>query len=206
MGIAELDEAPLYYPYMTRFGWMVLLGIVLVIAASIGVWYVVSTQFVKPAPSPEATSTPQADLSDRSIYTNGEYGFSVVYSGSDTVAETFSPWRASGTATGTPLLSITDPDGSVRIGASKDAKEVKVCEKAGPAEQAGTDLIVGSTTLKAFVHDQLGTENETRITSYRTVHEGACVALETFQPLTDGAVAGGARISEIVSSFSFARP
>lgn len=191
---------------MTRFGWMVLVSVLLVIAGAIGVWFVISTQFVKPVPSPEATSTPQTDLSDRSIYTNGEYGFSVIYPGSDAVAETFTPWRSGTTATGTPLLSITDPEGSIRIGASSDAKEVKACEKAGPAEKLGTDMHVGSTTLKAFTHDQLGTEKEIRITSYRAVHENACIALETFQPLTNGIVATSTRISEIVSSFSFARP
>jgi hypothetical protein len=192
---------------MTRFGWIVLGVVLVVIAGAIGGWFLISAQLTKPAaPVSEATTTPQADLSSSSIYTNGTVGFSIVYPGADVVRETFSPWRANAVATGTPVVSITDSSGVVRVGVSHDAKELKACVKASASETIQADMRLGSTTFKAFVHDQLGTDNENRITSYRAIHENSCVALETMQPLTGGKVATSTALSDIASSFSFARP
>lgn len=191
---------------MTRFGWLVVVIVVLGIAALIGGWYFVSTYRTLPEPATEATSTPQTDLSSSSIYTNGEYGFSLVYPASDPIAETFDSWRTGATATGTPILMVTDQDGSLRIGASADPKELKACTKAGPAETVLADMRLGSTTFQAFTRDEVGTDNETRITSYRVVHEDACVALESFQPLQGDTVASSERLGQMIQSFTFARP
>lgn len=191
---------------MTRFGWLVagiaVLGIIAVVAG----WYFVSTYRTLPTPAPEATSTPQADLSSSSIYTNGSYGFSLVYPASDPIVETFAPWRSGAVATGTPLIMVTDQDGTVRIGASADAKELKACIKAGPAETALADMRLGSTTFQAFTRDEVGTENQARVTSYRAVHEDSCIAIESFQPLEGDTVAPSERLSQMIQSFTFARP
>lgn len=192
---------------MTRFGWIVLLITLLVIGGIIGGWYLIM-RYHPPVPmqQSEATTTPQQDLSSSSIYTNGVYGFSAIYPAKDAVAETFSPWREDAVATGTPLVMFTDADGTVRIGASTNAKEVKACTKVGPAETALADLQLGSTTFKAFTRDDMGTDNQRRITSYRAIHEKACIAIETFLPLQNGAVASSTSIEGIVQGFSFARP
>lgn len=190
---------------MTRFGWLVLGIVFLVIASAIGGWFLISTKFSVPTPAPLATST-TPDLSGSSIYTNGEFGFAVVYPATDTITETFSPWRVNAIATGTPLLAVTESGGIVRIGASANAKELKTCITVGSSEKTLPDMRLGSTTFKVFVHDQLGTENQTRITSYRTMHEGSCMAIELFQPMANGTVATSTSLMAIITSFSFARP
>jgi hypothetical protein len=192
---------------MTRFGWIVLFIALLVIAGIMGGWYLIMRYHLPAvAVAPVATTTPETDLSSSSIYTNGVYGFSVVYPAKDAESETFTPWRAGAVATGTPLVQFADADGTIRIGASGNAKEVKACTKVGPAETALPDMQLGSTTFKAFTRDDMGTDNQERITSYRAVHENACVAIETFQPLSAaGAVASSTSIQGIVQSFTFAR-
>ena len=187
---------------MTRFGWVVTLIMLLVVAGIIGGWYALSMRTPIAVPT-VATSTPPIDLSARSIYTNGEYGFSIIYPANDPIAETFTPWRLGGTATGTPILSIIDTEGTVRIGASTASKEVTACIKAGPAEEVMPDMQLASTTFKVFTRDLVGTDDPMRVVSYRAVHEGACVALEVTRPV--GASAS-LRLAEIVQSFSFARP
>lgn len=192
---------------MTRFGWLTVFVTLLVIASIIGGWYLIM-RYHPPAAVVQdiATSTPQQDLSSSSIYTNGVYGFSLIYPAKDSVSETFSPWRTGAIATGTPLVAITDADGSVRIGASTNTKEVKACTKTGPAETALADMQLGSTTFKAFTRDDMGTDNQERITSYRAIHENACVALESLQALQNGTVATSTSINAMIQSFSFARP
>ncbi|MDB5265820.1 MAG: hypothetical protein JWM39_533 [Parcubacteria group bacterium] len=193
---------------MTRFGWLVFIIVLLVIAGIIGGWYLIMRYHppVAAVPSSTVSTSTQPDLSSSSIYTNGVYGFSLVYPAADTVAQTFAPWREGAIATGTPLVALVDIDGSVRVGASTSTKEVKACTKVGPAESTLADMNLGSTTFKAFTRDDMGTDNQQRITSYRSVHDGACVAIESFQTLQGGAVASSTSITNIVHSFSFARP
>lgn len=193
---------------MTRFGWLVFVIVLLVIAGIIGGWYLVM-KYHPPVPAPVAvmaTTTAEKDLSSSSIYTNGTYGFSVVYPAKDTVTETFTPWRSGAVATGTPLVAFADSDGTVRISASTNSKEVKACMKPGPAETALADLSLGSTTFNAFTHDDVGTDNEQRIMSYRAIHEKACISIETIRPITNGTLATSTSIDGIIQSFSFARP
>lgn len=191
---------------MTRFGWMVVGIVLVVIACIIGGWYLVSTYYVQPAPALQATTTPQTDLSSSSIYTNGGYGFSLIYPAADAIAETFAPWRTGATATGTPIVSVTDAEGMLRIGASESAKEINACTKTAPAEETLADMRLGSTTFKAFMHDEVGTDNELRVTSYRVIHENACIAIESFQPLQNGQAVQSPRLSQMLQSFMFARP
>ncbi|MDB5237447.1 MAG: hypothetical protein JWL88_549 [Parcubacteria group bacterium] len=192
---------------MTRFGWLVLIIVLLVISGIISGWYLIMRYHAPIAvQGTAATSTPEMDLSQSSIYTNGVYGFSLIYPAKDAVADTFSPWRSGATATGTPIVVITDPDGTLRIGASTSAKEVKACAKADPAETSLADLQLGSTTFKAFVRDNMGTDNQQRITSYRAIHEKSCVAIETLQAIQNGSVATSTRLAGMIQGFSFARP
>jgi hypothetical protein len=193
---------------MTRFGWLALSIALLVIASIIGGWYLIMRYHapVAEVQNVATTTTPEQDLSSSSIYTNGVYGFSVIYPAKDTLAETFSLWRAGAVATGTPLVSLADADGIIRIGASTNAKEVAACTKIGPAETALPDLRLGSTTFKAFTRDNMGTDNQQRITSYRATHEHACIAIEEFQPLVNGSVASSTNLAGMIQSFSFARP
>ncbi len=192
---------------MTRLGWLVFFIMLLIIGGIIGGWYLVM-RYHPPvtASTTAASSTPQQDLSSSSIYTNGVYGFSLVYPANDTVTESFDPWREGAVATGTPLVMVEDTDGSLRIGASTNTKELKACTKVGPAETALADMQLGSTTFKAFTRDDMGTDNQQRITSYRTVHDHACVAIESFLPLQNDEVATSTRIANMITSFSFARP
>ena len=193
---------------MTRFGWLVLITVLLVLTVIIGGWYLIM-RYHPPAALVQsmATTTPQEqDLSGSSIYANGVYGFSLIYPAKDAVAETFASWRSGAVATGTPLVSVTDADGVLRIGASANAKELKACVKAGPAESVLADMKLGSTTFKAFTRDDVGTDRQQRITSYRAIHENACVAIETFQPLQGDTVATSSSLSGTLASFSFARP
>lgn len=193
---------------MTRFGWLVLLAVLLVLGGIIGGWYLLM-KYRPPqaAPQEAATTTPETDLSASSIYTNGIYGFSFIYPEKDAIADTFAPWRAGAVATGTALVQVIDADGTIRIGASQNAKETKACVKSGSAENAIPDLRLGSTTFKGFTHDSIGTDNQQRITSYRAIHEKACVAIEVSQPIAaDSSVASSTRLSGIIQSFSFARP
>jgi hypothetical protein len=180
---------------MTRFGWLALSIALLVIASIIGGWYLIMRYHapVAEVQNVATTTTPEQDLSSSSIYTNGVYGFSVIYPAKDTLA-------------GTPLVSLADADGIIRIGASTNAKEVAACTKIGPAETALPDLRLGSTTFKAFTRDNMGTDNQQRITSYRATHEHACIAIEEFQPLVNGSVASSTNLAGMIQSFSFARP
>jgi hypothetical protein len=190
---------------MTRFGWLVLGVVIIVLLITAGVVVFIRSQPVVPSPIALATTTPP-DISTQSIYTNGEAGFSIMYPSADVVSDSFSPWRAGAVATGTPLLVVTDPQGIIRIGESKDAKELKACGKMSPSETTGADIRIGSTTFKAFVHDDLGTDNQRRVTSYRTTHGGQCVAMESIQPLVNGTADMSTSLTSIISSFSFARP
>ncbi|KND49518.1 MAG: hypothetical protein AB203_00355 [Parcubacteria bacterium C7867-008] len=190
---------------MTRFGWLVL-GLILLFIAGIGAgWYLVSRYDAAEKPTPMATSTPGTDLSSSSIYTNGTYGFSIVYPAADQLTEMFTPWRSGAMASGTPLVAIADPEGMIRIGANADAKAIDACTKPGQAEKVQATMALGSTTFSTFTHDEVGTDNERRVTSYRAVHEKACVAIEIFQPITDGLPTPSTALMEIVNSFSFAR-
>jgi len=193
---------------MTRFGWLVVLIVLLMLAGIIGGWYLIMRYHPPQAiTTPVATSTPaEQKLLTSSIYTNGVYGFSVIYPESDTTSADFTPWRTGAIATGTPIVQFTDTDGLFRIGASNNAKEVKACTKAGPAETTLPNLQLGSTTFKGFTHDAVGTDRPQRITSYRTIHEKACVALETILPIAaDGSVASSTAINGMLQGFSFAR-
>ena len=199
--------------------WYVAFGIGLVVLCLAGSAYFlraarISSTMTKPVPVAVQPARP-SNLTGLSIYTNGEYGFSVFYPGKDLLTEGLSDaaalpdgWRLGASATGTPILSIIDSnDGAplalVRVGISSNKQEVKNCLKAGPGEEKAADAHLGGTLFKTFSFDRTGTDNELLVQSYRAVHDGSCVAIESFH---SPQVASSTDLDGIVQSFSFARP
>ena len=198
---------------MTRFGWAVVLGIIAlcVIAGGVFMWRNVD-KWAAPPPAAVATTTPVVDPSELAIYTSGEYGFSFFYPANATVTDAYSkaagqplPWRNQAVGTGTPIVRIKAGGGEIRVGASTDKDELDACRIASPAEDAQKDMTVGSTTWSTFTFDKLGTDDEERITSYRTLHDKRCYAVEIFQPLSETATSTGYTINDTITSFSFAQ-
>ena len=139
-----------------------------------------------------------------SIYTNGEYGFSVMYPSEALLDEVFDPlyrlpsvWRVNAlpNETGTPVLNIVTYDTKsedsypryfitqVRIGVSDDPEEVARCEKQASeqGESQLEDVDLNGTTFKAFSFQDAGMMQYVKGVSYRAVHEGRCVAIEKLQ-------------------------
>ena len=198
-------------------------------------------------PAPAASEAPAAQTSDltpgESIYTNGEYGFAFQYPSTASVSDSFSTtyhlgsaWRATAVAdsTGSPVVEVlgysTVSDHSfpryyhalVRVGASADPAEVARCTKpvSDQGETALPDRAINGTTWKAFGFQSAGMMQYAKGISYRTVHEGKCIALEkiaagsSYQDDPDSADdvpqatldAQYAELDRVVDSFSFARP
>lgn len=197
---------------MTRLGWVVVLGICCVLAIICGffIWHHVQTE----APTEStghATTTSSVNPATLSIYTNGEYGFSLFYPSDAKLTDAYSTttlsgvsWRIGATGTGTPVVRIQNNSAEIRVGMSTAAKEVHACTTAGPAETAQGPYTVGSTTWQEFTFQKVGTDNEQRVTSYRTVHDSSCYALELFQPLSGIASSTGYTLGDTITNFSFA--
>ncbi len=184
---------------MTRFGLVVFLLVLALIAGGVA-WYLVSTSKQAAPPDSSTASTTPLSTGD-AIYTNGVYGFMLQYPEAALVENSFSPsyhlgtyWRANAlpNATGTPILSIAtytvQSDHSypryysalIRVGVSTDKKELAQCLKATPnqGETALPDVVLNGTTWKAFAFQNAGMQQYVKSISYRVIHEGYCVALE----------------------------
>lgn len=221
---------------------LTLFVLVLIGIAGSTAWYLVTSRGpVTHIPSSTASSTDQ--FAGESIYTNGPYGFVMRYPEASVVENAFtstyhlgSYWRANAlpNATGTPVVSVvafaTKSDSHfpryfyamVRVGVSDDAREVAQCLKAIPnqGETPLPEVTMGGATWKVFSFSNAGMQQYVKGTSYRTIHEGRCVALEQIatgssyrddpastedvpQETLDGAYES---LSQIVHSFTFARP
>lgn len=182
-----------------------LLALVVLLVAIAGgvVWYLMSTsKAVLNTPPVPVAGTDVAP--GQAIYTNGRYGFSVVYPETAVVDYAFSPqyhlgstWRANAlvNATGTPIVAFvtyqTESDNSypryfvaqVRIGASSDPKELAACEKrtADQGETALPDVSLNGTPFKAFAFENAGMMQYVRGVSYRALLNGSCIAIEKIQ-------------------------
>jgi len=204
-------------------------------------WYLVDTRNEAFGPPPVATSTPTVE-EGLAIYTNGPYGFSIFYPQEAEVEYTFNPryhlgslWRANALpdAEGTPIVSIIPYQVSsedsypryfnaiVRVGASMDPKELARCEVAADdqGETALPDVRIGERTWKAFAFQSAGMMQYVSGISYRTVHEGRCIALEKVRTgssyredaprakdISDETLTQEYEaLSSIIESFSFAR-
>ncbi len=179
------------------------LGAILVAAV---LWYGLREHQPRPATATTtATSTDTANepsLAGLSIYTNGQYGFSFVYPGTDKTETEFdmqyhlpATWRVNALAdgSGTPVIAVigysTKSDSSypryfeteVRVGVSADPKEVAACEKVSDGETARPDTIINKVAWKTFALQQAGMSQYMSGASYRKVHNNVCYALEQIQ-------------------------
>lgn len=200
---------------MTRFGWLVVSLIALVLLGGIGGIAWLMSRDAAPAPASEqATTTPPVDPADLSIYTSGEYGFSFVYPSTARITDAFTasgtppfPWRQQAVGTGTPIVAVAAGLGEARVGMATDLKARAACEKAGPAETRASPLAVGSTTWQRFSSQKIGTDDERSVTSYRALYDGRCYAVEVFAPLNGAAAAAapsGYTIDDLITTFTFA--
>ena len=195
---------------MTRFGWIVIGGILL---AALGIALLLwgfARQSDLPGLELGLEGAADVDPASLSIYTNGTYGFSLFYPVSGVAEDSFTeetvfPWRAGATASGTPIVRITTVGGEVRIGASSEKRAIDACLVPGQAEEAKGAVTIGERQWQAFSFEALGTEDERRVTSYRTVHEGACFAMEAFEHVEAPQVLPTEDVEFIVNNFSFAR-
>ncbi|HYF28999.1 MAG TPA: hypothetical protein VEA36_01375 [Candidatus Paceibacterota bacterium] len=161
-------------------------------------WLIAKTPLPQPAATMQPVATPTPDLTGSAIYTNGPYGFAITYPERAVVADAFasahlpSSWRVNAIGEGNPIVSITTYatasehayprhfEAVVRIGASTDVREVRECLRptADRGETALPDATFGGATWKVFSFGDAGMQRYVRGESYRTVHEGACVAIE----------------------------
>lgn len=224
---------------------LVILAFILVlfgIAGSVA-WYLVQSRQAAIAPlSTTATTTNTVAVGD-AIYTNGTFGFIVQYPESANVENNFSSyyhlaptWRANPlpNATGTPIVSFSTYstksedsypryfDALVRVGASSDKKEIAQCLKVTPdqGETPLPDVVMGGVTWKAFAFQNAGMQQYVRGVSYRTMHEGSCIALEQIavgssyredapsgKDISDATLEAAYQgLGKIVASFMFVRP
>ena len=187
---------------MNRTTFAIFLILILGIAGSV-VWYLVDTrQASLERPGQEM---PAPTLNEGSaIYTNGVYGFTLLYPESADVEYEFSStyhlgttWRANALpeSVGAPIVAIipysVESDVSyprsfaamVRIGASEDPKELAAC--LAPTESQGeTELpsvTIGGTPFKAFSFENAGMMQYVRGVSYRALLDGRCIAIEKIQ-------------------------
>jgi len=179
-----------------------LLGALLAVIAAASVSYLVLSERQVAGVGEDASSTP--NLTGQALFTDGEYGFSLRYPETDQTDYTFASfyhlpanWSALALpdATGTPIIAIIGYrtksehsypryfDAEVRIGASTDPKELAACTtlRAENGETALPDTVIGGTTWKAFAFQSAGMMQYVKGVSYRTVHEGVCIALEQIE-------------------------
>lgn len=159
----------------------------------------------------QATTTPSVNPATLSIYTSGEFGFSLFYPSDAGLADAYSSttltgvsWRAGSTGSGTPIVRIQEGGEEVRVGMSTDPRELKVCTQVGPAEVFVGPFTVGSTTWQETTFQKIGTDNEQQVTSYRIMHGHACYVVELFQSLGSTASSTGYTLKDTITSFSFA--
>ncbi|MBU2220632.1 hypothetical protein KKD81_01695 [Patescibacteria group bacterium] len=226
---------------MNKASFIVFLILILGIAAGV-VWYLVNTSKATFGQQEPVLVTSPALSDSKAIYTNGIYGFTVLYPEASTVNYEFSSayllqptWRANADSkdNGKAVVEIvpysTESDHSyprnyavlVRIGASdqKDAVDSCLTATKDRGETALSDSTINGTTFKVFSFQNAGMMKYVEGVSYRTLHEGQCIALEKIrtgssykddpespddiaQETLDAAYAG---LDEIVSSFRFAR-
>jgi hypothetical protein len=183
-----------------------IIGLGVLIVAGI-IWFGIYHKHppVASVPVPANRTATSTSLSGLSIYTNGAYGFSLFYPGQDTATTSFdaqyhlpTTWRVNpanieADASGMPIIAIvgyhTTSDNSypryfeteVRVGASNDPKEVSACLRPGNGETALPDMAINGVDWKAFTLEDDGMMQYLSGTSYRTIHDGQCFALEQIE-------------------------
>jgi hypothetical protein len=170
----------------------VLLALAALAGAGVYVWYA----------NHPASQEPMAPVaSSDNIFASGEYGFTIRFPKSYQTDYDFKSfyhlpanWRANAlpNATGTPIVALIGYrsesdhsfpryyDAEVRIGISRDPKELARCEVAATeqAEKQLADVTLGGTVFKAFSFESAGMMQYVKGISYRAIHDGACYAVE----------------------------
>ncbi len=175
--------------------------LILVLIGGGAAWYLVDSR--NQALGTADTEVPELPVPSEgvAIYTNGPYGFSVFYPQEAEVSYEFDAtyhlgtmWRANALpeSEGAPIVAIIPYavksensypryfNAMVRIGASSDPKEIARCEK-GASDQGETalpDVTINGTIWKAFSFQDAGMMQYASGISYRTMHEGKCIAVE----------------------------
>lgn len=128
-------------------------------------------------------------------YDSPEWGFSIDQPAGWQALHGFSgsylangAWKAfAGSASpGTPIVAIVMPgsnritDAEVRIGASKAPTEVAACLQPPDAVQPGSvhRMTIGDTEFTTFEAGDAAMSHRMRVRAYRTVHDGACYAID----------------------------
>lgn len=126
---------------------------------------------------------------------------------------------------GTPIVSLVMPgsnritDAEIRIGASRDPAALADCKK--PPDAARSDnvrqRVIGDSDFTAFTASDAAMSHRLLVHGYRTLHEGACYAIDLMVYGTDPRVydppatppfsddEAFARMQEILASFRFTR-
>ncbi|HRH55852.1 MAG TPA: hypothetical protein PK609_03245 [Candidatus Paceibacterota bacterium] len=220
---------------------IILFCIALIAIGAGAAWYLVDSHNDAMARRGVTATTTQPLTEGVAIYTNGTYGFSVFYPQSAEVSYAFdtsyhlgSAWRANALPEilGTPIVAIIPYKVSnetaypryfnamVRVGASNDPQELERCEEAATdqGETALGEVEINGTTWSTFSFESAGMMQYASGISYRTVHEGQCIALEkvrtgsTYREMPQSEdIADDVLMTEyqnldaIVESFTFAR-
>lgn len=173
-----------------------LFAVLLALAALMGAGFYFWYTNHPPAQEPQASVT-----SSDNIFASGEYGFTISFPKSYQTDYDFKSfyhlqayWRANALpdATGTPIVALIGYrstsdhsfpryyDAEVRIGISRDPKELARCEVAATdqAEKQLPDVTLGGTVFKAFSFESAGMMQYVKGVSYRVIHDGACYAVE----------------------------
>lgn len=175
---------------------------VLAIAGALILWFILTPAGSDTSTSGSSMPTTTPSLAGSAIYTNGEYGFTLIYPETAKLEEYFSTeqrltsdWRVNAISTGTPILALigygTVSERSyprhyyaiVRVGASTDPKELAACEKPTPNrnETELPDAVINGATWKAFSFGDAAMMQYVKGVSYRVLHEGTCLAVEQIQ-------------------------
>jgi hypothetical protein len=190
---------------ISAFYSLLTLGIILMLAVA---WWgfhkhaAVST----PTVTHTAQEATEPSLTGLSIYTNGQFGFSIFYPSQDKVETTFdqqyflpTTWRVDAfpEATGTPIIALVGYqtgssdsypryfEAEVRVGASANPHEVAACDSPTGDEASLPDKIINGVTWKAFVLENVGMMQYLKGISYRTIHDNTCFALEQIETGSD---------------------
>jgi len=151
-------------------------------------WFIISSSGDTYTSTPVDTKTTQTAHADEQLYYNDEYNFSLRYDDEfvqKPVLET-DAWQSNSITAGKRLVTLYLPrelqpntnfsEAWVSVGASADADAIKTCLVAQDGEviQEGTD----PRGFSVFTQTGAGAGNFYATISYRTVRNGACIALE----------------------------
>lgn len=126
-------------------------------------------------------------------YTDANKSYSIAYPSTLTLSGGgggyTESWRKNAGTSGMLLAKIAIPaslqpktnfaGGQLTIGMSMDPQALKSCVTPAQGEEAQANVELGSSSFSVFASSDFGAGNSVQTLSYRSVHAGACYALET---------------------------